>query len=658
MDREASLLISSQYYKKIHQLTLSLSKLKNESDILWELTDQCAVLLELSDCVIYQPSFGRNTLTQVAAAGAKKEDRSILSPLSLQVGEGIVGACAESRQTILVHDLSLDNRYRRDRFDAKSELSVPIVYQNKLLGVIDSESGSVGFYTQEHCAFLEVIAGIAALKMAEIKNFQVVREHEQYLNQILESPKGLFAYSLDTTLKYKSFNQNHARMIKDHLGIDIAISMNPMSLVSDEEERNTYFDSFERVLAGEEFMLCEEFNSSSGHPTQFLEKFYSPLLSIDDEIIGISVFIRDITDFKNINKQLEEREDLIRTINENIKEGIFRFSLKNGFVYSNKTLSDMFGMSYPGDRFVDFESFHVVEDRHKMLAEVILKNGELANEEVHYRRLDGTTFWGMLDCRVTDEGDDKIIDGVVVDITPIKQLTQNLEKSNKDLIKTNSELDQLVYRTSHDLRTPISSLLGLHNLLDGMIRNPAQKELLGLMKGQLNQLDGIIGDIITYRKISQLGLSKNKINLKKMIVHILESLKFLDNFSKISMTISVTGSGEFVNDERNVQVILNNIISNAIKYSRVNITDPFIKIEATVTRDKAEIIVEDNGIGINKKFQNKIFEMFYRATNHSAGSGLGLFIVKESVDKLKGKVELVSKLQHGSRFIFTIPNQI
>jgi len=653
-----SLLVSSQHYKQIHQLTLSISKLKCENDILWELTEQCAILLGLSDCVIYQPDFGRNTLTQVAAAGAKKKgDRSILSPITLQLGEGIVGACAESMQTIVVPDLTLDKRYFKDRFDAKSELCVPIVYQKKLLGVIDSEAGSVAFYTSEHCDFLEAIAGIVALKITEIRNFQKVKENEQYLNQILESPKGLFAYSLDSSLKYKTFNKNHARMIKDHLGVDIEIGMNVLSLVRNEDERNNYFDAFERVLSGEEFIIYEEFNSNSGGPTQFLEKFYSPLLSINDKIIGISVFIRERTDVQNRNKQLaDKREELIPTINENIKEGIFRFSLKKGFIYSNKALLDFFGMPFPGDKIVDLQRFYVEKDGNAKLLEEMLRKGKLTNKEVHYQRLDGTTFWGLVDCQVTDIDHDTIIDGVVFDITQVKNLAQNLEKTNKDLVKTNSELDQLVYRASHDLRTPICSLLGLHNLLNEMIKKPDQKELLVLMEGQLNQLDGIIGDIITYRKIAQLGLSKDKISFQKMIGNILESLKFMNNFSKICKTISIKGDAEFVNDKRNVHVILNNIISNAIKYSRSKIADPFIKIKATVAKNKVEIIVEENGIGIEEKFKKKIFNMFYRATNHSIGSGLGLFIVKESLNKLNGRVKVVSKPMQGSIFMVTIPN--
>ena len=649
---------NAQHYRNINQLTLSISKLDSEESIYWEIAEQCAALLNLADCVIYKPEPLTGKFIQVAAYGAKKEGDQILKPITLDFGEGIVGSCAKARKTIIVEDLTLDPRYVKDEFEARSEISVPVIFNDKLFGIIDSESDVVGFYHEEHKDFLEAIASISALKIAELNNLKEVVEHEQYLNQILESPKGLFAYSLDRDYRYKTFNQNHARMIKDHYGIEAKVGLKVLEIVKDPEEQKYFWDSFERAMAGEEHMIFEEFESASGRPVQYLEKFYSPLYSSGGDIMGISVFIRDVTDVKKAQDKLHEREHLIKAINENLKEGIFRYSIKNGFVYSNHALSDLFGMEYPGEKFIDFESLHAEPDGHEKLFEEILKKGTVSNREIHFKRVDGSTFWGMTDFVVNTEDDDIFVDGVIIDITDMKKLSQDLASTNQNLTKINSELDQLVYRTSHDLRTPISSLLGIHNLLDVMIDQPEQKELLGMMNTQLHRLDRIIMDIISYRKISQLGLTNSEIAIDKMVHKILSSIQFMDNYDQIDIRVSIDEQVTLVSDQHNVEIVFNNLISNAIKYSKKDIDDAYLVIDGHVDEKEAIIKVAENGIGIDKSVQEKVFDMFYRATNHSTGTGLGLFIVKEALSKLDGTIELDSQPNQGSTFTVRIPNLI
>lgn len=640
-----------KHYQNIQQLTMAISQLNSETEILWILAEECANLLGLTDCVIYMYDEQQEILAQRAVYGMKKTENVILSPVILKMGEGIVGCAALHRETILIDDLTKENRYIRDVFSAKSEISVPIVFQNKIIGVIDSESKKKGFFNIKHKDFLEAIASIAALKIKELRNLKRARENGQHLNQILESPKNLMAYSIDIEMRYKTFNKKHAAMIKNYFDKDIEVGVDVLSFISEPKEREEYKCIYEKVLRGEDYRILEDYDPHRIGEVQHLEKFYSPLFSIEGKVIGVNAFIRDITEARKSALKLEEREHLLNSINENINDGIFRYSLEHGFLYSNTALQEMFKTKDLDVKFVDFEAIHFYKKQYLRIFNEVLIKGFVEHREVYYKRFDGTTFWGLLDCQLTEEDGRQVVDGVIADITIQKELRD-------DLLKANSEMDQLVYRTSHDLRAPIASLLGLESLLETTLSTDGQKELLGIMKSQLHILDGIIMDIINYRKVAKMGLSLKEIDLKGVAQGILDGVQFMENYEQVQTTISTELSSKFVNDPHNVQVILNNLLTNAIKYSKKNDANSWVKISIVVNDLLATIVIEDNGIGIEEEFQKKIFNMFFRATNHTIGTGLGLFIVKEAVDKLKGRISVSSIKDKGSRFEIEIPNKL
>lgn len=640
-----------KHYQNIQKLTISISALTSEQGILWELAEESAKLLGLDDCVIYMLDDLDQTLIQKAAFGAKRKGAVVLSPISLKIGQGIVGTAAQSLETLLVDDLEQDGRYFKDSFDAKSELSVPIVFQGKVLGVIDSESKELSHFNIKHRDFLEAIASIAALKITELRNLKEVKEKEQYLNQVLESPKELMSYSIDRQFRYKSFNKNHAQMINEQYGVKIQIGMNVLDISKGKKKNQELTHALNNALNGDEFVIIEDFNDENRGIRQILEKNYSPLFAINGNIIGVTVFMKDVTATSMAMKRLEEREHLLQSINTNIRDGIFRYSLKKGYLYSNKMFLDMFGVEGKGRKDADVSGGFVSKREFLKLYNSVLRDGYAENWEVQLKKQDGSTFWGLVDCRMTIQDGDKVIDGALIDITSMKEMTQNL-------IKTNSEMDQLVYRTSHDLRAPIASLLGLENLLEGMLSAPEQKELLGIMKGQLNILDGIIMDIITYRKIAKLGLTKDVINFESVISKVFESIQFMENSDHVKRDVQINASASFVHDSHNIQVLFNNLISNAIKYAKKDDATSFVKITGDIDEHHARIVIEDNGIGIDEKYLGSVFKMFYRATNHATGTGLGLFIVKEAIEKLGGSIEVTSEVGKGSVFAFDIPNQV
>ena len=126
--------------------------------------------------------------------------------------------------------------------------------------------------------------------------------------------------------------------------------------------------------------------------------------------------------------------------------------------------------------------------------------------------------------------------------------------------------------------------------------------------------------------------------------------------NSVDIRINVNKSVPFYSDKSRISIVLNNLVSNSIRYSNPNVTDPFVEVTVELSNSKATLVVKDNGIGIDKKFHDKIFNMFYRLSKKSEGSGLGLYIVKETVEKLQGSFNLESEPGKGTEFTICIPN--
>lgn len=238
----------------------------------------------------------------------------------------------------------------------------------------------------------------------------------------------------------------------------------------------------------------------------------------------------------------------------------------------------------------------------------------------------------------------------------VTERTIELERANADLLERNRELDQFVYSTSHDLSAPLKSIRGLINIANYEHDINAQKSLLGRMNESVIKLETFIRDVISYSRNARLDVKKTDINLKGLIHEILDHISNLDNFHKINFDISVDEDVFIASDETRVKIILNNLLSNAVKFQRFDEEQlPRVHVSYRYENAKHHIKVSDNGHGISEEYQDKIFNMFYRANATSDGSGLGLYILKETLRKLEGDVEVKSKEGVGSEFIVSFP---
>lgn len=246
---------------------------------------------------------------------------------------------------------------------------------------------------------------------------------------------------------------------------------------------------------------------------------------------------------------------------------------------------------------------------------------------------------------------DQLLIERVMDLSSDELLDANLE-----LKKINTEMDRFVYSTSHDLRAPLLSILGLLNIIEKENSQYDIKGYLKLLRDSTVKLDRFISDIIDYSRNSRLEVMSTELDITALIDESFKHLNYLPGCSSLLKLVNVDASTRYFGDERRISIILNNLISNAIKYQNPSISDSYVNIEAQVTERYLILEIEDNGLGIDKPYLSKIFDMFYRANPEAKGSGLGLYIVQETLDKLEGVISVTSELGKGTKFTVKIPN--
>lgn len=233
-------------------------------------------------------------------------------------------------------------------------------------------------------------------------------------------------------------------------------------------------------------------------------------------------------------------------------------------------------------------------------------------------------------------------------------VTQNIT----DLNETIDELETFIYRVSHDMRSPIASILGLMNLIDKELKDLDEaKHFFKIVKHQTEHLDTILQILLDTARIRKGEKTIHLINFKQIIDKILKLLESMQGFKEIRFEHKISVNQKFHSDKSLIISLFQNLIENAIKYKKDNINDAFIKISITDESEGVKITVADNGIGIPEKLHKEVFKMFFRATDKAHGSGLGLYTVNHTIKKLNGHIQLDSQEKIGTTFTIYLPNE-
>jgi signal transduction histidine kinase len=227
---------------------------------------------------------------------------------------------------------------------------------------------------------------------------------------------------------------------------------------------------------------------------------------------------------------------------------------------------------------------------------------------------------------------------------------------NRELIEVNTELDKFFYSASHDLRAPLTSMQGLIRLMEESQDIEELKQYSSLLKGRVENLEQFVRTITAYSSNARSEVQLQPVVLRDILREALENVRFYPKADSITIHLDVPASVVIQSDPTRLQIVFGNLIANSIKYHDFTKPNCFIAISHKVEGQSISIQIEDNGCGIPEEVLPRIFDMFYRGHSQSEGSGLGLYIVREALEKLGGSIDVKSVYGMGSTFTITLPS--
>jgi PAS domain S-box-containing protein len=368
---------------------------------------------------------------------------------------------------------------------------------------------------------------------------------------------------------------------------------------------------------------------------------------------AVQVIFRDITERKQTETKIKKNEILLAQLFQNLPMAVVMLNDSGKVEQVNKGFEEMFGYSLADLKNKSINDFIVPAELHHEgidLNNLITSNRVVSVETIRRHRNGNIVNVILYGVPVMLDNQTIGIYGVYVNITDRKRVEEELKIRN-------TELDNFVYKVSHDLRAPLSSILGLVNLarLPGNTDNPM--DYIDIIGDKVQHLDHFISDVLSHSKNLKMDVSTNKVDLRKIIDSTFNDLSYLDGAKEVIRNVRIEGI-DLYSDPWRISEIFRNLISNSIKYRKLDDTIPEVSIKIHIDHLRADISFHDNGIGIDETNLVKIFEMFYRATEQSDGSGIGLYIVKNAIDKLGGQIVVASRPLEGTRFNIVLPNRI
>ncbi len=366
-----------------------------------------------------------------------------------------------------------------------------------------------------------------------------------------------------------------------------------------------------------------------------------------------------------VTRGLKESEERFQLAVEGTRAGIYEWRVQTQEIFVSATYRNLLG--YAENELHDLsvrkylqEMIHPADAEHMNLdmGDPVRLSSPYQNE-LRLKTKSGSYKW-FLDSGVVQldsSGQVQVVVGSIIDIDERKKAEEEINLKNRQLAKTNEELDRFVYSASHDMRAPLASLLGLIHLSE-KTNSPEELHLyMGMMKERIKTMEGFIKEVTDYSRNTRLSLTVTEVAVRPLVEEIARALAYAIDQRKVRLLYEMEPDLTVITDINRLRVVLNNLVSNAYKYHDASKADRFIRLSAFREEKTVFISVQDNGLGIEAEHLHRVFDMFYRASVKSEGSGLGLYIVKETLQKLGGDISVTSQPGEGTAFTFSVPDQ-
>lgn len=534
----------------------------------------------------------------------------------------------------------------------KIEENDGLVYEDEHLhkngSVIKVEISSKALNVEDEKYYQFIIRDITQRKLTE----DSLKESRQIFNCFLENSP-IYVFFKDENIRSLHLSKNYEQLLGRPLKELLGKSMD--ELFPSELAKSMVADDLRILEKGEKIEIEEEFN---GH-------IYSTIkfpIKIEGKPKYLAGFTIDITDRK-------KTEDLIRINQERLKRaelvsrmGNWELHLATKTIIGSEGAAIVYGLRHEEFDYTTIKQVPLPE--YRLLLDGALKN--LIENNIQYNvefRIRTANTGELKDIHSVAEFDREkgIVFGVIHDITQQKQNELFLRESEKRLQELNATKDKFFSIIAHDLKNPFNSILGFSNLLAEQIYDKDFSqidEFVGYIQSSSQLAMDLLGNLLEWTR-SQTGRMVYNPEFVEMVSLIKEVASIMEASArqkKISIVYQLPRNAPVNADKAMISTILRNLISNAVKFTQA---DGEIVISAGQLDNELLVSVSDNGVGIRKESLNKLFrieESFTTSgTNNELGTGLGLILCKEFVDKHGGKIWVESKIGKGSKFSFTIP---
>jgi PAS domain S-box-containing protein len=494
------------------------------------------------------------------------------------------------------------------------------------------------------------IMGVARDITEQKRMEEALQSNRNLLSSILESSPELITFALDTNYRYIAFDSKHTHIIKIMFGIDIAIGMNMLDVISSNRDRKIAKQSFDRALSGESFIVDEEYGDER-LSRKYWQIFYSPILSDCGEIIGLTCFNIEITNRKQMELELKAREEAFSSLADNIPDNIARFDSNGCYLYINFTHEQTLGMKLCeiiGKHYTEIIPSHssalnALEQILKREQDEIIvvqnfsnKKNEIETHEIKF---------------LAEKNEQKelvSILGIGRDISEKIRIEKEFQFQKEQLFKSEkmAAMGEMIGNIAHQWRQPLT-------VISAMTSGIAIKKELGTLKDeellsyterifiQTQYLSKTIDDFTNFLKGEKV---ENRFNISSLFEKILSIVDSSLKSHYIKLITNIDATLEIRGYENELMQAFINIINNAkdALVENETIEVKYIFIEAKSYDNQCEISIKDNGGGIQPLVMNRIFEPYFTTKHKSQGTGLGLAMTYKIITEVHKGIIIAS----------------
>ncbi|MBL4657622.1 MAG: PAS domain S-box protein [Flavobacteriales bacterium] len=526
-------------------------------------------------------------------------------------------------------------------------LGLPLKSEGKVLGVLAVQSfkDSHAFSIRKMIALELVTRLISNILTRDLIINELMSSEEHYRSLSEKSADVISVLDKSWIIQYESLPSKHVFGRKPHemLGKEFIEDIHP----DDQKMIKTCLNKLAQVKNRTALESCR-YKHGNGSWV-WTEMSFKNLLK-DEVVNGILVHKKNISRRYDAEEKLRLSEEKFKSVVTQSLEAIyFADPVTRKIIDANQSFLDYSGYSKRDLGTLKIEDI-VDTTKEDIIYRVkqLLSGKKVENLERTWKKKSGGEIKVLVSVGLIE------IEGNVTVVVSARDIS-SLKKTEAELLKTNHELDTFVYKASHDLRGPLTTCLGLVNMSRGDIEDKMAIWYFDMINDILGKLDGILQDLTKITAIRQGNVKYSKISLGSLINQSIKQFSSHKNIGDISINNKIQLKNKISSDAPILRMVVRNLIGNAIKYRKKKKKNARLIISATQSSKATTLIFTDNGIGVDESLGKKVFQMFFRGTTESQGSGLGLYMVRTGLDKINSSIILESVSGKGSKFTITLP---